>query len=676
MERGGVTLRSVIAGAALSLGIGMALPYSNMIIKGGLLGHNFNTPAAVFSFFLFVGVVNVLLGLARRSWEFNTAELATVYIMAMLATSVPTIGFTEYLLPIIAGVSFYATRENKWGDSFIPHLPDRLVPTDGEAIQGFYEGDPEGGVPWDAWIEPVLWWCLLILAVYWVSICLMVIVRRQWMEHERLPYPLVQVPLALIEEGGGKGGSLLKPFFRNKVMWAGFALPFAVGSLNALNSYFPGLPHIGAFSGHGVLFTLVDRTALTAQFNFGLLGFAFLLNRDVALSVWLFFLLANVERGVFSFFDIRSEETLSRFANIAGPYLAHQAMGAMIVLVLSGLWAGRGHLRQVVSKACGRAPAVDDSGELFSYRTSVIGLAAGLAVVTAWLWESGLPLWVVPVFLFGVLVVFVALTRAVVEGGIAFIRTPLTPADFVVSGLGTGVLGTSGVVALGLTYVWAANLRLFFMPCFANALRMAGEIEGEQADAAVGGDRRPAPLPLREHLVRADAFLRVRGGEPPPLLVRRHSPVGRRDDAPPADDADRCKRQRLDVHRPRRGGHVGSHLGADPLRLVAAAPARLRGQHLPHHIHRLVQRVPGLGGQDDHPAQRRDHPLQERAPLLPRAHHGPDLRRRLLARRRLLHRQDRQLPDRRIVRVAGAKAGSVPGPPGEGFPVPGEAASR
>ena len=304
----------------------------------------------------------------------------------------------------------------------------------------------------------------------------MVIVRRQWMEHERLPYPLVQVPLAMIEEGGGKGGSLLKPFFRNKVMWAGFALPFAVGSLNALNSYFPGLPHIGAFSGHGVLFTLVDRTALTAQFNFGLLGFAFLLNRDVALSVWLFFLLANVERGVFSFFDIRSEETLSRFANIAGPYLAHQAMGAMIVLVLSGLWAGRGHLRQVVSKACGRAPAVDDSGELFSYRTSVIGLAAGLAVVTAWLWESGLPLWVVPVFLFGVLVVFVALTRAVVEGGIAFIRTPLTPADFVVSGLGTGVLGTSGVVALGLTYVWAANLRLFFMPCFANALRMAGEI--------------------------------------------------------------------------------------------------------------------------------------------------------------------------------------------------------
>ena len=243
------------------------------------------------------------------------------------------------------------------GESFVPNLPDWLVPTDEEAIQGFYEGDPEGGVPWDAWIEPVLWWCLLILAVYWVSICLMVIVRRQWMEHERLPYPLVQVPLALIEEEDRQGRrSLVKPFFRSKVMWAGFALPFLVGSLNALNSYFPGLPHMGAFSGHGALFNLADRISLTAQFNFGLLGFAFLLNRDVALSVWLFFLLANVERGVFAFFEIRSEETLSRFANIAGPYLAHQAMGAMIVLVLSGFWGAAGTSGRWSPKPAGAAP--------------------------------------------------------------------------------------------------------------------------------------------------------------------------------------------------------------------------------------------------------------------------------------------------------------------------------
>ena len=472
-QSSGVTVRAVAVGAALSLGIGVALPYTNMIIKGGLLGHNFNTPAALFSFFLFVGTINIALGLAKRTWELRPGELATVYIMALLATAIPTIGFSEYLLPIIAGLRFYAGPKNQWNESFGSHLPDWLVPTDEEAIRGFYEGDPGGGVPWDAWIEPLLYWCSFILAVYWVSICLLVIVRKQWMEQEKLLYPLVQVPLEIIRDDEQR--SLVKPFFRDKVMWAGFAMPFVLGTASGLHAYFPHLPAMST-GWSGPVINLFGVTPVTTVFNFGFVGFAFLLSRDVALGVWLFFLIAQVERGLFITIGFNSEETLSRFANHATPYLAHQAMGAMIILVLSGLWAGRQHLWQVARKACGGDPEIDDRGEVLSYRSSVIGLVAGLAFITLWLWQSGLPLWTVPVFLFAVFVVFVTLTRAVVEGGIAFIRTPITPADFVVSSLGTSVIGTSGIVALGLTYVWAANLRLFFMPCFANALKIAEEI--------------------------------------------------------------------------------------------------------------------------------------------------------------------------------------------------------
>ena len=472
----GVTPRAVFVGAVLSLGIGVALPYSNMIIKGGIMAHNFNTPAAIFSFFLFVGVINVGLGLARRTWELHPAELATVYIMALLATSIPTVGFSETLLPIIAGYHYYATPENDWRETFVPHLPDWLVPGDSEAMRGFYEGLAEG-VPWEIWIEPLFYWCLFILAVYWVSICLLVILRKQWMDREKLLYPLVQVPLELIRGDGRR--SLVKPFFRNRVMWAGFALPFLIGSLNALHAYFPQFPNMGSYAGQGpltVAFNFLPGMPMTLMFNFGLVGFAYLLSRDVALGVWLFYLVANFQRGVFETLAIRSGESLSRFASGSGPYLAHQAMGAMIVLVLSGFWAGRQHLAEVIAKACGRDPAVDDGAEVLSYRAAVLGMAAGLVVISAWLWQSGLPIWIVPVFLFAVLVIFVALTRAVVEGGVAVIRTPLTPADFVISGLGSGFVGTSGVIALGLTYPWAANLRLFFMPCFANALKIADEI--------------------------------------------------------------------------------------------------------------------------------------------------------------------------------------------------------
>ena len=162
--------------------------------------------------------------------------------------------------------------------------------------------------------------------------------------------------------------------------------------------------------------------------------------------------------------------------HLSGPFLAHQAMGAMTVLALSGLWMGRDHLHSVFRKAFGRDDLIDDSDELLSYRTAVFGMFGGLAVISAWMWQAGLPAWLVPIFLFAVFVVFVALTRAVVEGGVAVIRTPLTPANFVISGFGTGAVTGIGVAALGLTYVWAANIRIFFMPAFANALRLAQEI--------------------------------------------------------------------------------------------------------------------------------------------------------------------------------------------------------
>ena len=260
-------------------------------------------------------------------------------------------------------------------------------------------------------------------------------------------------------------------------MWIGFAIPFLIGNINALHGYYEYLPQIVTATSMSLF---RNTTYLRFDLNVALTGFAYLLNRDVALGFWLFFLLSTVQRGVFGILGIQSTENLSRFANSVGPYLAHQAMGAMIVLVLSGLWMARRHLREVFRKALSNDPRVDDGDEVLSYRTAVWGLLVGLVVLAAWLWNSGFPLWIVLVFLFAVFVVFMAITRAVVEGGISVIRTPLTPADFVISGLGTPALGTSGLIGVAFTYVWSANIRIFFLPCFANALKLAEEIKGNR----------------------------------------------------------------------------------------------------------------------------------------------------------------------------------------------------
>ena len=252
------------------------------------------------------------------------------------------------------------------------------------STKGYPRGRP---LPWGAWVEPLAYWCLFILAFYWVSICAMVIVRRQWMESEKLLYPLAQVPLEMIQDDGRR--TLLAPFFSNTAMWLGFAIPFLIGLINALHSYYEFVPRITTSTDFHLF---RGTTYLRLDMNLALIGFAYLLSRDVALGFWFFFLLSSLQRGVFNVLGIYSTEDLSRFANLVGPHMAHQAMGAMIVLVLSGLWMGRGHLCAVFSKALRGDERIDDSGEgYYPTATPCWGLVVGLAGDDRLVVEIGYP---------------------------------------------------------------------------------------------------------------------------------------------------------------------------------------------------------------------------------------------------------------------------------------------
>ena len=68
-----------------------------MIIRGSYMALNISTPIAFFIFFVLVGGVNVALRLLRVSWALRPAELVLIYIMMIIAATVPTKGFTEAL---------------------------------------------------------------------------------------------------------------------------------------------------------------------------------------------------------------------------------------------------------------------------------------------------------------------------------------------------------------------------------------------------------------------------------------------------------------------------------------------------------------------------------------------------------------------------------------------------
>ena len=471
------TVRSFVVGAALSFFISIAAPYSDSLIMGSWMAGTFSTGGALFLLFIFVGIVNTLLKLTKRGIEFESTELVTIYIMMIVASSIVAVGLTEHLLPAIVGVYYFATPENDWVNLIHPYIPDWISPRDPEYIKYFYEGLPEGEtIPWGMWIRPLLYWSSFAIVLYFVMICIMVILRRQWVERERVIYPLIQTPMEMIRDD--KGG-YLAPFFKSPVMWLGFAIPFVIDSVDALHGYYPFVPDIDLFANMSMF-----RNAINIHFDlrFHIIGFVYLIPRDIALAIWSFSLLSNVEHGIFNMIGFHSPQIMSLYAYTwaSSPYLLHQGMGAMIVFVMLGLWTGREHLKGVLRKAFKNDPNVDDSDEILSYRTAFFGMVLGLLFIGFWLWTTGMPLWIVPIFVFVAFVIFIGMTRVVSEGGMPDMRPPILGSDFVVSGLGTTVLGPKGLVALAYTHAWHGELRTFVMASCANGLKLINVVVGNR----------------------------------------------------------------------------------------------------------------------------------------------------------------------------------------------------
>ena len=209
----------------------------------------------------------------------------------MLATAIPSRGVTGPVMASISSVLYYATPENNWAESLVTHIPTWMNVKDEVANKQFYEGLPRGeSIPWAAWAEPLLWWLLFIAALYLVLTCGMVIMRRQWMDHERLLYPLVQVPLGMIDDEGRT--ARFKPFLRNPVMWAGFAVPAVLNSINALSHYYEFVTRVDIDL---PLSLGPDAPTLRIRLNYLMMGLAYFINTGISFSLWFLYLLAKMQ---------------------------------------------------------------------------------------------------------------------------------------------------------------------------------------------------------------------------------------------------------------------------------------------------------------------------------------------------------------------------------------------
>ena len=460
-----VTLRSV--GTALVV-IALSILWDEWIsyhFRGSNISRS-HFPMAFFFPFLVTVTISMLLHRLRPGLGLSRSELLVVLAAGLVAIIVPYDGIMGHLIGVISGPYYFATPESGWEIYLYQYIPTWLVPQDqNNAMHWFYEGLPAGeGFPLTVWVAPLFWWMSLLGSVAFAVFCAVVMLRRQWIEHERLTYPIVEVGQMLTEtEPGGR----LPAFFRSPLFWVAFGIVMALKLWNIISYFSPTFPFIRIEG--GALRLLPDFPILIQRISFYAIGFGYFARLDVLFSVWFFIVLTAFEVYAFNRFGYTLGEGRAQWSSQA---LMWQSLGGLLFLAVWSLWMARNHLGAVWRKALRPAEGVDDSGELLSYRTAVFGFMGSMVYAGAWLRAAGMELWVVLAFLPVATLTFLGLSRVVAELGLVYSYYRVQPYDAVLKALGTPLVGPSSVTALAFMRAFSSIGKGFVMPSFTQAVKV------------------------------------------------------------------------------------------------------------------------------------------------------------------------------------------------------------
>lgn len=467
----GVTRRSVILGLFVVVLIATIAPYSRNVLRATLLtADHFSLATAVLFFALFLSF-NVFLRMFKESLALTPQELIVIFIMGMMSAGFATYGFSAQFLAVITSPYRYATPENQWAAYFYEHIPAwAAVHNTDNALTWYRDGLPDGAsIPWHAWVLPLTWWLSLAAALVFMAMCAMTILRKQWVEHERLVFPLMQIPLAFIH--GAAESPYYPRWLKGKMFWIGFGIPFFLICWNVagyFTSVLPAFPYFGA----GTSVTIMRNVpAIDVTFYPSIVAIAYFVNLDVLAGLWFFYLIGLFEMGMFNSFGITSPG----YDNYSSehPAIGWQNMGAFCMMVAWGLWRARRHIKAVVQQAFGRRNDLDDSNEFMSYRTAVFGLIFGSLYCLIFLNQLGISLPVAALLLLVVFVIYIGTSRLIAESGVQFVRGPMIAQVFTFYSVGSENMSPQTMTGLAMTYGPMGEIKSNFTPPIAQAGKLA-----------------------------------------------------------------------------------------------------------------------------------------------------------------------------------------------------------
>ncbi len=479
----GVTLRAVIFGLFISVAVSLLATSVRYIQKGSHMTISLMPMVTLILFLLSILVCAALARLFGRRFVFSPSEWIAIFCMGLSSAICPTYGISGYLLSVVVSPYYFGTPENRWAEYIHPYLPGWLIPTDqSRAITQFFEGLPLGAsIPWNAWALPLLWWFVFVGAFVFACICVSVILHRQWADHERLVYPTL-IPVIEMASHAGVGQRVLPEFMKSKAFWVGFGLISCMFGWNMISWFYPHVPTFPTASGWSESFRYLLPKHYPPFFIFPsifVICFSYFASLEVLFSIWFFDLLYVAEAGVLNRVGIVA--TSSAYVG-AGPYAVTsykwQTAGAFLVLVLWWLWISRRHLRNILRKAlCPGCPGVDDSRELLSYRTAVVGLTVCCLYIAVWLGQVGIEAKMAVLLVPASFLVYLGVAKMMADSGLTYLEPPALCWDYALFALGgaselkASTHAASGLLAFTLNHPWG-----FVVPTMTQVCRLGDSV--------------------------------------------------------------------------------------------------------------------------------------------------------------------------------------------------------
>lgn len=463
----GFTWRAAIIGGLLVVFISIWSQYAELVIHGTQISLTYPPIGAFLVFFGFIILFQWPLYLLRRQLALSTRELVIIWSMLSLAIGVASIDIAQKVPPMIAGTVYYASPENHYQERFLPHIASWLTPQDPEVVRGMFEASARP-VPWKAWLGPLGGWSAFFVLAYWVMLCGVALFQRQWVEHERLLFPLVAVPLQIMEQP--EPHRVFNSFFRNRLVWLGIFLGAAPHLYTGLHDYFAKIPQADIFlwgkpieANFGKPFTPFNglRIALLPL----IVGLSYLLTREISFSLWFFYLLGKVEAVLGTAMGIDSLRTATGADSFPFPGL--QTAGAYLGLAAVSIWVAR---KGLVAALRGE-PTPPRSG--LPLKVAMYGGGVGFLGLVVWCLAAGMPLGPALVMLLMSFLYLLAMTRLVAEAGMPWCAEPEFRGHHMITTLfPSGTLRVPQLVATGMMLTFSHDLRVAPMPRFMQSFKM------------------------------------------------------------------------------------------------------------------------------------------------------------------------------------------------------------